>query len=93
MVPRTCPVLGHNDLNEGNVLIKLNSNEDVVPIDYEYGGWNPAAYDVGNYFCEMVFDNAHFFEDGVILYLDNFPSLQERKKIIKKYMKGMHKLT
>lgn len=93
MVSRSCPVLGHNDMQECNVLLKLTDNEVLIPIDFEYGGWNPAAYDLGNYIAEIAFDNAHPLGNGIKLYLNNFPSQQERQQIIKKYMKEMHKYT
>ena len=31
---------------------------DLILIDYEYGNWNPMAYDIANYFNEFTCDNA-----------------------------------
>jgi len=28
-------------------------------IDFEYGEWNPMAYDLANYLNEIMVDNAH----------------------------------
>ena len=46
-------------------------------IDFEYGGWNPIAYDLANYLNEMCTDNAHPTAPGIKLYLSNFPTQEE----------------
>ena len=59
LVPRDKIVLAHNDAQENNILCSLEDNEQIVLIDYEYGLWNPAYYDVANYLNEFVLDNAY----------------------------------
>jgi ethanolamine kinase len=55
-------VFAHNDVLSGNVL-RLGPGR-VMLIDYEYGGWNYAGYDIGNHWEEHAgfeFDiDAHF---------------------------------
>lgn len=79
-------MLGHNDAHECNVLVKLEDNEDMMLIDFEYAGWNPAAYDLANFINEMTFDNNHPKEHGIKLYKSNFPSEDERRNLAKIYM-------
>jgi ethanolamine kinase len=67
----TQPVLCHNDLLSGNILLSNNpaqlmasSKEGVTLIDFEYAGFNPRAYDLANHFNEFAgfdFDIAHQF--------------------------------
>ena len=60
MIPRdSTVVLGHNDAQENNVLIHSQNNEDLILIDYEYGGWNPIGFDIANYINECVCDNTN----------------------------------
>lgn len=57
------PVLAHNDLLSGNILVHEVTRE-IRFIDFEYGARAPAAFDVANHFCEYAgFDSdfdAHF---------------------------------
>jgi thiamine kinase-like enzyme len=66
-------------------------NEVLTMIDFEYGGWNPAAFDIANYFNEMTFDNAA--ADGIRFYPNNFPTGEQRTEIIKLYMEEWHRRT
>jgi len=54
-------VLCHNDLHEGNILVNSSGSGELYLIDFEYAGWGPRGYDIGNHFCEMSVDN--FSED------------------------------
>lgn len=42
----------HNDLLAGNLLHQNNNSVDFI--DYEYGSYNYALFDVGNHLCEMM---------------------------------------
>ena len=33
------------------------THETVTFVDFEYAGYNPRGFDLGNYFCEMAVDN------------------------------------
>ncbi|CAI8035050.1 Ethanolamine kinase 2 [Geodia barretti] len=46
-------VFCHNDLLCGNLIFD-SSTGNVSMVDYEYGGPNLAAYDIGNHFCEFA---------------------------------------
>ena len=46
-------VFCHNDLLSGNIL--YDQEKDAAEfIDYEYGGFNYAAFDIANHFCEFA---------------------------------------
>ena len=64
-----------------------DNNEEIVLIDYEYGGWNVFVWDIANYFNEMVLDNAHPKGNGVKVYLSNFPNKDEREQLCKYMLK------
>lgn len=76
----------HNDLQHGNIL--LNSFNEIVFIDYEYGGMNYAAYDIANHFCEWASD---FTEDNPTPHMMNFeehyPNFEQREQFIREYLK------
>ena len=45
-------VFCHNDLLCGNILKGSPAGPDSITlIDYEYAGYNPAAFDIANHFC------------------------------------------
>lgn len=48
-----------------------SDNREIIMIDYEYGGWNPMAYDIANYMNETMLDNSYPFKNGIATYLDN----------------------
>lgn len=53
-------VFCHNDLQENNILVLDKPGEEgayeLLPIDYEYAGYNYRAFDVGNHFNEWCYD-------------------------------------
>lgn len=91
MVPRDSEiVLSHNDTAEGNILASLTDSTKLTLIDYEYGGWNPIAMDIAHYLNECCIDDAHPMDVGVKLYLENFPSENERHELIKYYIRNYY---
>mmetsp|Transcript_10318 Transcript_10318/g.31557 ORF Transcript_10318/g.31557 Transcript_10318/m.31557 type:complete len:344 (-) Transcript_10318:2451-3482(-) len=44
----------HNDLQEGNIMVSTETDE-LTLIDFEYGGYNFAYFDIANYFAEYAF--------------------------------------
>ncbi|KAG7668878.1 hypothetical protein Ndes2526B_g00589 [Nannochloris sp. 'desiccata'] len=55
-------VFAHNDLLSGNIMIPLENNscessnkmDKMTFIDFEYSGWAPRGFDLGNHFCEYA---------------------------------------
>uniref|UniRef100_UPI001CD86AD4 choline kinase alpha-like n=1 Tax=Solea senegalensis TaxID=28829 RepID=UPI001CD86AD4 len=48
-------VFCHNDCQEGNILLLKNQNK-LMLIDFEYSSYNYRGFDVGNHFCEWMYD-------------------------------------
>eukprot|EP00026_Physarum_polycephalum_P007428 Phypoly_transcript_07488.p1 GENE.Phypoly_transcript_07488~~Phypoly_transcript_07488.p1 ORF type:complete len:413 (+),score=76.56 Phypoly_transcript_07488:369-1607(+) len=72
--------LCHNDLNVANILYNENAKKSqrVLFIDYEYSGWNYAAYDLGNHFCEYA---------GVgDIDFSRYPNEETRKAFLRRYL-------
>lgn len=87
-------VLGHCDTQENNILTSLQDNEKLMLIDYEYGDWNPMAYDIANYFNEFCCDNVAphgVFDCGIQYYEKNFPTRPEREIFAKEYLGHFYK--
>ena len=63
-------------------------------IDYEYGDWNPMAYDIANFFNEFTCDNIAphgVFDCGIQFYENNFPTRPEREIFAKEYLTHFYK--
>ena len=81
-------VCAHNDSQENNVLVKeVGGKLELILIDVEYAGWNPMAFDLANYFCETMLENASkTSETGIACYLDNMMTLEEVNRMAKIYL-------
>eukprot|EP01138_Halocafeteria_seosinensis_P011232 gb/GECG01011474.1/.p1 GENE.gb/GECG01011474.1/~~gb/GECG01011474.1/.p1 ORF type:complete len:393 (+),score=53.55 gb/GECG01011474.1/:1-1179(+) len=67
----------HNDLLSGNVL-HMPRKEEVMIIDYEYGGFNYVGFDIANHFCEYA---------GFDFDLDKwYPSKQSQYRFFEHYL-------
>lgn len=56
---RSAVVFCHNDLQEGNILIRETAQtpeDKLVIIDFEYCSYNYRGFDVANHFCEWMYD-------------------------------------
>ena len=49
-------VFCHNDMQEGNILIRQDSKPELVIIDFEYCSYNYRGFDVANHFSEWRYD-------------------------------------
>lgn len=50
-------VFSHNDMQEGNILLRQSSQKpELVVIDFEYCSYNYRGFDVANHFLEWQFD-------------------------------------
>lgn len=76
-------VFCHNDLLSGNILLgNPNLKHWVTLIDYEYAGYNRAAYDIANHFCEFA---------GVLIDVPDsqkncWPSKEHRLHFLRNYL-------
>uniref|UniRef100_A0A3Q3J0G5 Ethanolamine kinase n=1 Tax=Monopterus albus TaxID=43700 RepID=A0A3Q3J0G5_MONAL len=52
-------VFCHNDCQEGNILLlngSQTSEQKLMLIDFEYSSYNYRGFDIGNHFCEWMYD-------------------------------------
>ncbi len=79
------PVFAHNDLLNGNIMIKDMPTTDpnwpqVILIDFEYSDFNLRAFDIGNYFHEWA---------GFDCEWDQFPSEATQRAFIARYLASL----
>merc|ERR1712071_131922 len=74
-------VFCHNDLLVGNILWDSKRGE-VNFIDYEYAGWNYAAFEIGNHFNEYT-------GLDVLDYRKYYPSREKRSKWCRTYIESV----
>ncbi|NXR07123.1 CHKB kinase, partial [Semnornis frantzii] len=94
-------VFCHNDVQEGNILLlsETSSSDKLMLIDFEYSSYNyrqglysppspfsPRGFDIGNHFCEWVYNYTHpawpFFKASP----ENYPSRQQQLHFIQHYL-------
>ncbi|CAI9166636.1 unnamed protein product [Rangifer tarandus platyrhynchus] len=53
--------LCHSDIQEGNILLlsEPKSTDSLMLVDFEYSSYNYRGFDIGNHFCEWVYDYTH----------------------------------
>ncbi|NXW11981.1 CHKA kinase, partial [Fregetta grallaria] len=83
-------VFCHNDVQEGNILLlaghEASSSDKLMLIDFEYSSYNYRGFDIGNHFCEWVYNYTHdswpFFKASA----ENYPSRQQQLHFIRHYL-------
>lgn len=79
-------VFSHNDLQHGNILLTRADNQ-IVLIDYEYGGVNYAAFDIANHFCEWASDFTESNSTPEIMdFAGKYPSVEEQQVFLYSYL-------
>lgn len=77
--PHSPVVLCHNDLLPGNIIVSPDESS-ITFIDLEYCEFAPAAYDIGNHFCEFAgIEPANY---------SKYPSLPFQRRWIKWYLQA-----
>ncbi|XP_067915435.1 choline/ethanolamine kinase [Heterodontus francisci] len=83
-------VFCHNDVQEGNILFLAgkdpSSTEKLMLIDFEYSSYNYRGFDIGNHFCEWMYDYTYdqwpFFKAS----LEKYPNRQQQLHFIRHYL-------
>ncbi|NXC10926.1 CHKB kinase, partial [Orthonyx spaldingii] len=82
-------VFCHNDVQEGNILLlagREGSSDRLMLIDFEYSSYNYRGFDLGNHFCEWVYNYTHdswpFFQARP----EHYPSRQQQLHFIRHYL-------
>ncbi|XP_066242640.1 choline kinase alpha isoform X3 [Saccopteryx leptura] len=83
-------VFCHNDCQEGNVLLlegrENTEKQKLMLIDFEYSSYNYRGFDIGNHFCEWMYDYTYekypFFRANIL----KFPTKQQQLHFISSYL-------
>ncbi|XP_072646276.1 choline kinase alpha isoform X3 [Canis lupus baileyi] len=83
-------VFCHNDCQEGNILMlegRENSEKQrLMLIDFEYSSYNYRGFDIGNHFCEWMYDYTYekypFFRANILKY----PTRKQQLHFISNYL-------
>uniref|UniRef100_UPI00358FFAB3 choline kinase alpha-like isoform X1 n=2 Tax=Myxine glutinosa TaxID=7769 RepID=UPI00358FFAB3 len=83
-------VFCHNDLQEGNILL-LDSDKPlhdrIMIIDFEYSSYNYRGFDIGNHFCEWMYDYTHNAWPFYKVNTKNYPSREQQLRFCMAYLK------
>lgn len=71
-------VFCHNDLQEGNILLREDCEEpSLVLIDFEYCSYNYRGFDLANHFIEWMYDYTAKESPNFSVHRDQYPSSQQ----------------
>ncbi|XP_062350506.1 choline kinase alpha isoform X2 [Cinclus cinclus] len=87
-------VFCHNDCQEGNILLlegrETSENQKLMLIDFEYSSYNYRGFDIGNHFCEWMYDYSYekypFFKASILKY----PSKKQQLHFLSSYLSAFH---
>uniref|UniRef100_A0A8C3H8J6 Ethanolamine kinase n=1 Tax=Chrysemys picta bellii TaxID=8478 RepID=A0A8C3H8J6_CHRPI len=83
-------VFCHNDVQEGNILLlagrESHPTDKLMLIDFEYSSYNYRGFDIGNHFCEWVYDYTHDTWPFYKASLENYPTRQQQLHFIQHYL-------
>ncbi|XP_076971632.1 choline kinase alpha isoform X2 [Tamandua tetradactyla] len=83
-------VFCHNDCQEGNILLlegrENSEKQKLMLIDFEYSSYNYRGFDIGNHFCEWMYDYNYekypFFRANILKY----PTRKQQLHFISSYL-------
>ncbi|XP_032496101.1 choline kinase alpha isoform X2 [Phocoena sinus] len=79
-------VFCHNDCQEGNILLlegrENSEKQKLMLIDFEYSSYNYRGFDIGNHFCEWMYDYNYekypFFRANILKY----PTRKQQAEVV-----------
>eukprot|EP00040_Diaphanoeca_grandis_P000737 m.16336 g.16336 ORF g.16336 m.16336 type:complete len:355 (-) comp10998_c0_seq1:53-1117(-) len=83
-MPASATAFCHNDALPGNIMLN-ESTQEIILIDFEYGGINYVAFDIANHFNEYAGGN----DDGMPNY-SRFPSRADQEEFCCAYLEAVH---
>ncbi|KAL2094095.1 hypothetical protein ACEWY4_011407 [Coilia grayii] len=88
-------VFCHNDCQGGNILL-LNGREDsdrqkLMLIDFEYSSYNYRGFDIGNHFCEWMYDYNHDKPPFFKVHTNNYPTKAQQLHFYGHYLSEFDK--
>uniref|UniRef100_A0A8C7VBX2 ethanolamine kinase n=1 Tax=Oryzias sinensis TaxID=183150 RepID=A0A8C7VBX2_9TELE len=84
-------VFCHNDCQEGNILLlkgrQSSDKQKLMLIDFEYSSYNYRGFDIGNHFCEWMYD--YSCEEHPFFRADaqKYPSKTQQLHFIESYLR------
>ncbi|XP_001942911.2 choline/ethanolamine kinase isoform X1 [Acyrthosiphon pisum] len=85
---RSPVVFCHNDLQEGNILMKENDppgSRSLCLIDYEYCAYNYRGFDIANHFVEWTYDYTNPIYPHYTVNRELFPTKDQQIEFLKRY--------
>ncbi|XP_004676422.1 PREDICTED: choline/ethanolamine kinase isoform X2 [Condylura cristata] len=83
-------VFCHNDIQEGNILLLAEptgaSADSLMLVDFEYSSYNYRGFDIGNHFCEWVYDYTHEEWPHYRAQPADYPSRGQQLHFIRHYL-------
>ncbi|XP_043356266.1 choline/ethanolamine kinase isoform X3 [Dermochelys coriacea] len=83
-------VFCHNDVQEGNILLlagrESHPSDKLMLIDFEYSSYNYRGFDIGNHFCEWVYDYTYDTWPFYQASMENYPTRQQQLHFIRHYL-------
>ncbi|NXL95539.1 CHKB kinase, partial [Alectura lathami] len=74
----------------GNILLlaghEASSSDKLMLIDFEYSSYNYRGFDIGNHFCEWVYNYTHDSWPFYKASPENYPSRQQQLHFIRHYL-------
>ncbi|KAF0553050.1 putative choline kinase 2 [Gigaspora margarita] len=71
-------------LQPGNILRLTDGSDELVAVDFEYAGYNYRGFDIGNFFCEFMFD--YHNPKPHVLHKDWYPKDVDKLKFLESYL-------
>ncbi|XP_050436021.1 choline/ethanolamine kinase isoform X2 [Adelges cooleyi] len=89
---RSPVVFCHNDLQEGNILMKENditACRSLCLIDYEYCAYNYRGFDIANHFIEWIYDYTNTKYPHYSVNRELYPTKDQQVEFLKRYLQCM----
>ncbi|XP_072829909.1 choline/ethanolamine kinase isoform X3 [Vicugna pacos] len=86
-------VFCHNDIQEGNILLlsEPENADSLMLVDFEYSSYNYRGFDIGNHFCEWVYDYTHEEWPFYKAQPANYPTRGQQLHFIRHYLAEVKK--
>ncbi|CAN7999097.1 unnamed protein product [Ixodes hexagonus] len=84
-------VFCHNDLQEGNILFMEGpgpKEDNMVFIDYEYCAYNYRGFDIGNHFCEWMYDYSYPEHPYFKVLQNDYPHIEHQREFVGHYLRS-----
>ncbi|XP_063083712.1 choline kinase alpha isoform X3 [Cavia porcellus] len=83
-------VFCHNDCQEGNILLlegrENSEKQKLMLIDFEYSSYNYRGFDIGNHFCEWMYDYTYEKYPFFTANVQKYPTKKQQLHFISSYL-------